>query len=426
MTRRPLILQLIHSKNEYGEFLHARGKVFADFDEIRKEIEADTERLTGTNKGISNVPIKLRIYSPHVLNLTLIDLPGLTKVAIGDQPSDIEAQIRDMILTYIGRPNCLILAVTPANIDLANSDALKLAKEVDAQGLRTIGVLTKLDLMDQGTDAGDVLANQVLPLRRGYVGVVNRSQKDINGRKNIEEALEAERKFFEGHPAYAKMAQRMGTPYLQRVLNEQLGAHIRKTLPALRDKLQKQAAAMEKEMEQLKNLRADDPTLRTKSMCQMIQQLLSDFERSIEGLGSANINTMELSGGAKINRLFHERFACEIVKMECDEDELRLQIAYAIQNIHGIRVGLFTPDLAFEAIVKQQIARLREPCLLCVDLVVTELIAVTSLCTQKVTKISIKIPQRVHQLVDQVTVLSSINSLISIRFFVCFHGYIQI
>lgn len=68
------------------------------------------------------------------MNLTLIDLPGLTKVPIGDQPIDIEAQIRNMIMQFIKRDSCLILAVTPANTDLANSDALKLAKEVDPQG----------------------------------------------------------------------------------------------------------------------------------------------------------------------------------------------------------------------------------------------------------------------------------------------------
>lgn len=65
-----------------------------------------------------------------VLNLTLIDLPGLTKVPVGDQPPDIEHQIREMLLTYISRETCLILAVTPANSDLATSDALKLAREV--------------------------------------------------------------------------------------------------------------------------------------------------------------------------------------------------------------------------------------------------------------------------------------------------------
>ena len=117
-------------------------------------------------------------------------------MAVGDQPQDIEAQIRDMLLQFITKETCLILAVTPANTDLATSDALQLAKSVDPDGLRTIGVLTKLDLMDEGTDARDILENKVLPLRRGYVGVVNRSQKDIDGRKDIKAAMAAERKFF--------------------------------------------------------------------------------------------------------------------------------------------------------------------------------------------------------------------------------------
>nr|CAH0103149.1 unnamed protein product [Daphnia galeata] len=417
VTRRPLILQLINSPQEYGEFLHCKGKIFSDFDEIRKEIEADTDRLTGTNKGISNLPINLRVYSPHVLNLTLIDLPGLTKIAVGDQPIDIEMQIRSMILTYITKSSCLILAVTPANIDLANSDALKLAKEVDPAGLRTIGVITKLDLMDEGTDARDVLENKLLPLRRGYVGVVNRSQKDIDGRKDIKVAVAAERKFFLGHPSYRHMAERMGTPYLQRVLNQQLTNHIRETLPGLRDRLQKQLLSMEKEVEQFKHFRPDDPSIKTKAMLQMIQQLQSDFERAIEGSGTANINTMELSGGAKINRLFHERFPFEIVKMEFDEKELRREIAFAIRNIHGIRVGLFTPDLAFEAIVKKQISRLKEPSLKCIDLVVAELTNVVRFCAEKMNRyprlreeaeriITTQIREREQRCKDQIILLN--------------------
>ncbi|XP_069965678.1 dynamin isoform X3 [Bactrocera oleae] len=386
VTRRPLILQLINGVTEHGEFLHCKGKKFTSFDEIRKEIEDETDRVTGSNKGISNIPINLRVYSPHVLNLTLIDLPGLTKVAIGDQPVDIEQQIKGMIFQFIRKETCLILAVTPANTDLANSDALKLAKEVDPQGVRTIGVITKLDLMDEGTDARDILENKLLPLRRGYIGVVNRSQKDIEGRKDIHQALSAERKFFLSHPSYRHMADRLGTPYLQRVLNQQLTNHIRDTLPGLRDKLQKQMLTLEKDVEQFKHFRPDDPSIKTKAMLQMIQQLQSDFERTIEGSGSALVNTNELSGGAKINRIFHERLRFEIVKMACDEKELRREISFAIRNIHGIRVGLFTPDMAFEAIVKRQIAQLKEPVIKCVDLVVQELSVVVRMCTDKMSR----------------------------------------
>uniref|UniRef100_A0A2M4CLP8 Dynamin n=1 Tax=Anopheles darlingi TaxID=43151 RepID=A0A2M4CLP8_ANODA len=386
VTRRPLILQLINGTVEFGEFLHQKGKKYTNFDEIRGEIEAETDRVTGSNKGISNIPINLRVYSPHVLNLTLIDLPGLTKVPIGDQPADIENQIKGMIFQFIRKETCLILAVTPANTDLANSDALKLAKEVDAQGVRTIGVITKLDLMDEGTDARDILENKLLPLRRGYIGVVNRSQKDIEGRKDIHAALAAERKFFLSHQSYRHMADRLGTPYLQKVLNQQLTNHIRDTLPALRDRLQKQLLTLEKDVEQFKHFRPDDPSIKTKAMLQMIQQLQSDFERTIEGSGSALVNTNELSGGARINRIFHERLRFEIVKMSCDEKELRREISFAIRNIHGIRVGLFTPDMAFEAIVKKQIAQLKEPILKCVDLTVQELSNVVRICTDKMAR----------------------------------------
>lgn len=421
VTRRPLILQLCNSPREYGEFQHCRGQIFTDFDKIRKEIEDETDRCTGKNKGISPIPINLRIYSPHTLNLTLVDLPGLTKVPVGDQPPDIEHQIKEMILNYIRRDNCLILAVTPANQDLATSDALKLAKEVDPSGIRTIGVLTKLDLMDQGTDARDILENRVFPLRRGYIGVISRSQKDIEAKIDITVALQRERKFFLSHPAYTHLADRCGTPYLQRTLNQQLTNHIRDTLPSLRDKLQRQMFALEKDVAEFKNYKPDDPSIKAKAMMQMVQQLQNDFERAIEGSGNSVINVNELSGGARINRLFHERFPFEIMKRECDEREMRREIAFAIRNTHGVRVGLFTPDLAFDAIVKTQITRLREPTLKCVDLVIQELGTVLKNCTNRLSRyprlrdeveriIMHHISEREQYLKDQLMLLVEVQS----------------
>ncbi|KAM9385475.1 dynamin 3a isoform 2-T3 [Pholidichthys leucotaenia] len=392
---------------QYGEFHHCKGKKFTDFDAIRKEIEAETCRITGSNKAISPAPIHLRIYSPHVLNLTLVDLPGITKVPVGDQPADIEYQIRDMVMQYICKENCLILAVTPANTDLANSDALKLAKDVDPQGQRTIGVITKLDLMDAGTNAREVLENRVLPLRRGYIGVVNRSQKDIDGKKNIKEALLAEKKFFLSHPAYKHMAETMGTPYLQRILNQQLTNHIRDSLPTFRSHLQNQLLALNKEVEDYKDYDPDDPTRRTKTLLQLIQHLAVEFDKLIEGSGD-KIDTANLSGGARINRIFHERFPYELSKMESDDRKLRQEISYAIRNTHGVRcsvvfsafasfrvycynifdiftnrTGLFTPDTAFQAIVRKQITRLKAPCAKFIDMVSQELISTVYQCISK-------------------------------------------
>ena len=205
--------------DEWGEFLHIPGQKFFDFNKIRDEIVRETDQKTGRNQGISPAPINLRIYSPKVLTLTLVDLPGLTKVPVGEQPRDIERQIKEMVLNQIQKPNAIILAVTAANTDLANSDGLKLAREVDPEGQRTIGVLTKVDLMDEGTDVVDILAGRIIPLRLGYVPVVNRGQRDIENKKAISSALENEKAFFENHKAYRNKSSYCGTPYLARKLN---------------------------------------------------------------------------------------------------------------------------------------------------------------------------------------------------------------
>ncbi len=116
-------------------------------------------------------------------------------------------------------PLSVILAVSPANVDIANSDSLKLARSVDPRGLRTIGVLTKLDLMDAGTNALDILTGRTYPLKLGFIGVVNRSQQDINTGVPMEDCHKKEEEFFKGHPVYRNLAHRCGTKYLAKTLN---------------------------------------------------------------------------------------------------------------------------------------------------------------------------------------------------------------
>ena len=113
----------------------------------------------------------------------------------GDQPEDVEDQIRNMCFEFITNPNAVILAVTAANQDLVNSDGLKMARTVDPDGDRTIGVLTKVDIMDSGTDCTDILNNKVIPLKKGYIAVVNRSQKDIQDGLPIRSGLKKENEY---------------------------------------------------------------------------------------------------------------------------------------------------------------------------------------------------------------------------------------
>jgi dynamin 1-like protein len=138
------------------------------------------------------VQIILKIYSDRVVDLILVDLPGMTKISTGSQPHDIEHQINDLVLQYIAPKSAIIMAVCPANADLANADSLKIAKQVDPYCERTLGVLTKVDIMDEGTDIHDILRGAVYPLKLGYIPVVCRSQKDIMEGKTITEGLKKE------------------------------------------------------------------------------------------------------------------------------------------------------------------------------------------------------------------------------------------
>jgi len=127
---------------------------------------------------------------------------------------------RNTVLTGLFPAFSVILSVSAANVDLANSESLKLARSVDPQGRRTIGVLTKLDLMDAGTNANDILTGRTYPLKLGFIGVVNRSQQDINTEKPMTAALESEKEFFVDHPAYRNIAHKQGTKYLTKTLNQ--------------------------------------------------------------------------------------------------------------------------------------------------------------------------------------------------------------
>lgn len=402
VTRRPLILQLINlpsdrdedeeeevhvphtstntaEQQEWGEFLHVPGRKFYDFAEIRREIENETARIAGNNKGINRQPINLKIFSPHVLSLTLVDLPGLTKVPIGDQPTDIEKQTRNLITEYIAKPNSVILAVSPANVDLVNSEALKLARHVDPMGKRTIGVLTKLDLMDHGTNAMDILSGRVYPLKLGFIGIVNRSQQDIQGNKSLVDALGSERDFFRQHPAYRNMANRCGTQFLAKSLNQTLMAHIRERLPDIKARLNTLMGQTQQELASYGDVTFTGKEHRGSLILQLMTRFASSFIASIDGT-STEISTKELCGGARIYYIFNSVFGNSLEQVDPTANLSVLDIRTAIRNSTGPRASLFVPELAFDLLVKPQIKLLEIPSQRCVELVYEELIKICHTC----------------------------------------------
>ncbi|KAG4381006.1 hypothetical protein GLYMA_15G058700v4 [Glycine max] len=381
-TRRPLVLQLVQTKrkpdnDEYGEFLHLPGRKFHDFSEIRREIQAETDREAGGNKGVSDKQIRLKIFSPNVLDITLVDLPGITKVPVGDQPSDIEARIRTMIMSYIKTPTCLILAVTPANSDLANSDALQMAGIADPDGNRTIGVITKLDIMDRGTDARNLLLGKVIPLRLGYVGVVNRSQEDIQINRSIKDALVAEENFFRNRPVYNGLADSCGVPQLAKKLNQILAQHIKAVLPGLRARISTSLVAVAKEHAsygEITESKAGQGAL----LLNILSKYCEAFSSMLEGKNE--MSTSELSGGARIHYIFQSIFVKSLEEVDPCEDLTDDDIRTAIQNATGPKSALFVPEVPFEVLVRRQISRLLDPSLQCARFIYDELIKISHRC----------------------------------------------
>ena len=355
------------------------GQKFRDFGEVKREIENETARIAGSNKGINRQPINLKIYSPHVLSLTLVDLPGLTKVPIGDQPSDIERQTRNLISEYIAKPNSIVLAVSPANVDIVNSEALKLARHVDPMGRRTIGVLTKIDLMDHGTNALDILSGRVYPLKLGFIGVVNRSQHDIQGNKSLADALKDEADFFRHNPAYRNMANRCGTQFLAKSLNNTLMAHIRDRLPDIKARLNTLMGQTQQELASYGNMQFSGKEHRGSLILQLMTRFASSFIASIDGT-SMEISTKELCGGARIYYIFNSVFGNSLETIDPTTNLSVLDIRTAIRNSTGPRPSLFVPELAFDLLVKPQIKMLEIPSQRCVELVYEELIKICHTC----------------------------------------------
>lgn len=413
VTRRPLVLQLVHIDSEdrrktneengidgeeWGKFLHSKNKIYTNFDDIRHEIEEETERISGINKGISDEPIQLKVFSPHVVNLTLVDLPGITKVPVGDQPKDIEIQIRDLIIQYISNPNSIILAVTAANTDMATSEALKVAREVDPDGRRTLAVVTKLDLMDAGTDAMDVLMGRVIPVKLGIIGVVNRSQLDINQKKTVTDSIHDEYSFLQ--KKYPSLANRNGTKYLARTLNRLLMHHIRDCLPELKTRINVLAT----QYQSLLNGYGEPVDDKSATLLQLITKFAAEYCHTIEGTAKY-IETTELCGGARICYIFHETFGRTLESVDPLGGLTTIDVLTAIRNATGPRPALFVPEVSFELLVKRQIKRLEEPSLRCVELVHEEMQRIIQHCSNYSTQELLRFPKLHDAIVEVVTSL---------------------
>ena len=286
VTRRPLELRMSNKNIPDAYFVFSNEfneKKFINPDEVRANIEMLTDKVAG-NKSISADPIILNVFGPQIPDLTVIDLPGITKISVGDQPQNIEQLTKDLVRKYCEDPGALILCVIPANIDLATSESLQFARLLDPRGERTLGVLTKIDLMDEGVDASKLLMNKEIPLFYGYVGVKGRTQKEIREKVSVEKAIQNEVDYFSKHPVYSTVSgDLLGTRALVDKVTKILYQLISTSLPRIRDEMMLKKTQIKAQLENLGNDFPETEVDKMESIFQMIQSFNDFLTQEISG-----------------------------------------------------------------------------------------------------------------------------------------------
>ena len=361
-----------------------------------------TDEVCGKDKNILDKPIVLNVYSQTCPDLTLVDLPGVTRVPIQGQPKNIEEITKNMAIRYIEDPLTIILCVIAANSDIATSDGLKLAKEIDTTGSRTLGVLTKLDIMDAGTDARKALMNEEIPLKLGYVGVKNRSKQDLLNKLSMAETAKREREFFKTNPAYKNLpAGHLGTNVLINKLTKIYFRIIRENLPRIVKAINERLKTAEEELQGLGQPMPTDDAGKMSLLWNMINEYCDIFRNVLQGkYTNKRLSFLDGEGGFKIKILYKkllEEFTGNYKATEEYDDE---KIDYALTIHEGDSIPGFPSVDAFVYLLRPQLEKLKEPIEECFN----EVFQYIDFLSGKILeKTFTRFPQAVNDMTDLVT-----------------------
>ena len=253
----------------------------------------------------------------------------------------------------------------PANQDISTSESLTLAKILDPDGQRTIGVLTKVDIMDMGTDARKILLGSEVSLRLGYIAVKNRSQFDLNGAMKVDKALEEERKFFSTHKVYSSMpSSYFGIENLTKKLMVILNSHIRQSLPGIKSEINEKIASFDKEFKSLGTeipLEQDDKRI---IFWDVLRKFCTTYNNLISGTYDKNeIVSNKKQPGAEIKETFDLLF----INLENATNNLsNSEIDKAINLHEGEGLPGFHSIDAFLYLLQPLLEKFRVPAINCV------------------------------------------------------------
>nr|XP_060626288.1 interferon-induced GTP-binding protein Mx1 [Anolis sagrei ordinatus] len=367
VTRCPLALRL--KKLPAGHMW--KGKInylenareLSNPSQVEKEIRSAQNKLAGEGVGISDKLISLEISSPDVPDLTLIDLPGIARVAVGNQPADISEQIKMLIKKFIDREETINLVVVPCNVDIATTEALKMAQEVDPEGERTLGILTKPDLIDKGTEGSvvKILRNIIIPLKKGYMIVKCRGQQDIQSNLTLASAIQNEKSFFENHKCFGMLLQekKATIPLLAEKLTNELVHHIRRSLPTLEEQINYQLQKASDEIRRYGNRVPEAEGERIYFLTNKIQLFNTDISSSVQGEEKLSNDNTRLC--TKIRKEFQKWGQMVVENGKNIEKSLRPEEWKFEHQYRGRELPGFINYKTFESFVKKHIVALERP-----------------------------------------------------------------
>ena len=309
----------------------------------------------------------MNVYSPSCPDLTLIDLPGITRIAQEGQAKNIEEVTKNMATRYCGDERTIILCVIPANQDMSTSDGLQMAMKLDPQGERTIGVITKIDIMDRGTNAKKMLLNEEIKLKLGYVGVKGRSQQDIKDSMKVNEAIKEEKNYFARHPVYSNLPPGcVGTEALVSKLTSTMYRHIKKLMPSIINEIDSKIFECEKNYKEL----GTPLPIEERDKLLLIWRLISTFaekvKTSISGEYNPDLSSVkkDLLGGVRIRLKFNELFIDEMsLRYKASKKYGDNDIKTALRLHMGNTLPGFTSADAFQSLINPLLQKLKDPSL---------------------------------------------------------------
>ncbi|XP_072556636.1 interferon-induced GTP-binding protein Mx2-like isoform X2 [Paramormyrops kingsleyae] len=364
VTRCPLELKMKRIKakdNWHGKIKYkSEEKEIKDPSQVEKFIRKAQDQIAGVGVGISQELISLEISSPDVPDLTLIDLPGIARVAVKGQPDDIGEQIKNLIKTFITKQETINLVVVPCNVDIATTEALKMAQEVDPHGERTLGILTKPDLVDKGTEETvvQIIHNNVIPLAKGYMIVKCRGQKDIIDNVSLTEAFDKEKAFFEGHSHFGILYEEgyASIQNLAKKLTLELVQHIEKSLPQLKNQIDRKIAKIKTELKKYGNGPPTDAEERKVFLTDILNKFTEDIKNLSTGEELKNGNLLFMLRA--VFRDWKEFIDCSGLKFNNRIEAEEYETKYRGRELPG-----FLSYKIFEEFMKDQIDEMEEPAL---------------------------------------------------------------